>query len=212
MTEGRNTAASSSATEQARYNAAWATGKYKPMIGLAYVQCLYRTYYFEGYKTLLDVGCGTGAAVKYHRVVGGINAIGMDFAAEAVPTWKKMGVDHFCVVASAEDIPFADGTFDMVTCTDMLEHIPEKSVRQVLGEMYRVGRRDFWFTVALKPATHKMPHDGSEPHVCLKPPEWWLEEMVRIGYRFHSMPFANHTLVVEARKREAEPRRYKPLQ
>jgi ubiquinone/menaquinone biosynthesis C-methylase UbiE len=137
----------------------------------------------------------------------------MDFAEEAVPTWKEMGTDDCCLVASAEDIPFGNGTFDMVTCTDMLEHVPERSVRQVLSEMYRVGRRDFWFTVAMRPAKFKMPHDGSEPHVCLKPPEWWLEEMVRIGYRFHSVPFtANHTLIVEARKREAEPRRYKPLQ
>lgn len=183
------------------------------MNALTSVRCLYMTHYFSGYRTLLDVGCGTGAAVKYHRVIGGINAVGMDFAAGAVPTWKKMQVNHCCVVASAEDIPFADGMFDMVTCTDMLEHVPERNVRQVLGEMYRVGRRDFWFTVSLRTAKHKMPTDGSEPHVCIKPPEWWLEEMVRIGYRFHSVPFtAYNTLIVEARRREAESRRHKPLQ
>lgn len=198
-------------SEVERYNEAWKTGEYDPMIGLLYVRCLYRMYFFQGYKTLLDVGCGTGAAVRYHREIGGIEAYGIDFAGNASSAWGRMGAEKWCRVASAEDIPFKDDTFDMVTCTDVLEHVPEDNVNKVLSEIYRVGKGEYLFTIALNPATIKMP-DGTEPHITLKPPEWWLEKMVGIGYRFRQMPFANHTLCVYARKNEDQSRHYKPLQ
>ena len=188
-------------TEAERYDKAWETGGYVPYIGLAYTQCLYRTRFFEGYKKILDVGCGAGLSVRYHREVGGIEAYGIDFAKSATDTWKKCEVDKYCSVASAEQIPFKDNEFDMVTCTEMLEHIPEESVKQVFSEMLRVGSKSFFFTVALSPAVHKMPHDGSEPHICLKPDVWWVEAMGRLGYIFTALPHvARWVLFIQARK------------
>lgn len=181
--------------EADRYDEAWKTGKYKPLNGLINVQCLYRTYFFRGYKNLLDVGCGTGVAVRYHREVGGIEAFGIDFAKSAIPTWHELGAEKWCSVASAEDIPYKDNQFDMVTCTDMLEHVPEEHVPRVLREMYRVGRGDFLFMICLVPALIKMPTDGSEPHVCLKSPEWWVDRMGEIGYRFESYPTCNKMML-----------------
>jgi ubiquinone/menaquinone biosynthesis C-methylase UbiE len=191
-------------TEAERYNKAWSTGEYLPMVGLGYVRCLYRTHFFDGYRNLLDVGCGTGAAIAYHRKIGLLEAWGMDFAEPATDIWKKFGVNNWCMVASAEDIPYRDESFDMVSCTDMMEHIPESNVKRVLEEIYRVGSNDFLFSVALLPAKHKMPQDDSEPHICLKPPEWWLEQMIETGYRFRLMPHTGgNTLFVSARKKNA---------
>jgi len=187
-------------TEANRYDDAWATGDYNPMVGMYYVRCLYRDDYFAKCKNLLDVGCGTGAAVRYHREIGGIEAYGIDFAQQAIDTWKQFLVDKFCFVGAAEDIPFKDNAFDFVTCTDMLEHIPEENVPRVLKEMFRVGRDRFFFAVSLAPANVKMPHDGSEPHVCLKEPEWWVEQIGRVGYRYPVSPYVTNLLVIKARK------------
>lgn len=205
-------------TEQKRYSEAWETGTYIPMIGLSYIRLLYKEGYFDGFKTLLDVGCGTGMAVRYHREIGGINAYGIDFAKPAMGMWKEICADNYCSVASAEAIPFRDETFDMVTCTDVMEHIPEENVSQALKEIYRVGKNRFFMTIALNPAEKKMP-DGSEPHICLKKPEWWIEKMGRIGYRFWREPYVTNILVINARKgsnlvlpNASEYRRYKPLQ
>jgi SAM-dependent methyltransferase len=198
--------------EVERYNQAWETGDYDPMIGLLYTRCLYRTFFFDDYNTILDVGCGTGAAVRYHREIGEKEAYGIDFAEPATKFWDKLQVKDWCTVASAEDIPYKDNTFDMVTCTDVLEHIPESSVVKVLQEMLRVGK-NFFFTVALVPAKHKMPHDGSEPHICLKPAVWWIKTMGEAGYRFPTTPYvARFTLMVRARKVENQHRRDKSLQ
>lgn len=196
-------------TEAERYDEAWATGEYNPLIGLTYVRCLYRTYFFRGYKTLLDVGCGMGVAVKYHREVGDIEAYGIDFAKSAAEAWKIMGSDKWCSVASAEDIPFPDNSFDMVTCTDMMEHVPRENVKRVLDEMYRVGRQDFYFIIALCEALHKMPQDGTEPHICIEHPQWWTDQIQKAGYRFNTDPYATiksgkfANLIVDASKRYA---------
>jgi ubiquinone/menaquinone biosynthesis C-methylase UbiE len=199
--------------ENQRYNEAWATGDYRPMNGLAHVQCLYRTYFFAEYRTLLDVGCGMGVAVRYHRDIGGIKAYGIDFAKPAIEAWHEMGVKDWCLVASAESIPFHDNEFDMVTCMDMMEHVPEANVDQVLREIYRVSKNDFLFMICLVPSQHKMPHDGSEPHICLKTAEWWVEKMGRIGYRYRLNPTSNGRMLhCLARKDENKHRRYKSLQ
>jgi SAM-dependent methyltransferase len=200
MTEGRSSAENIGATECARYNAAWATGNYIPLVGIFYTRALTRQGYFGGCRNLLDVGCGSGVSVRYHREISGIEAYGIDFASPAVETWKKCGVDKFCSVASAEDIPFKDDTFDMVTCTDVLEHVPEENVPRVFAEMFRVGRNRFFFTVALEPAQEKMPHDGTEPHICLKPPEWWVEQAGKAGFRYPEPPYVTNILVMKARK------------
>jgi SAM-dependent methyltransferase len=205
--------------EAARYNAAWATGQYKPLVGLFYTSTLYKQGYFNGYKRLLDVGCGTGAAVRYHREIGGLEAYGFDFAQPAMDVWRNHEVDRYCVVGSAEDIPFRSDSFDIVTCTDVFEHIPEENVPAVLREMYRVGNNHFFFAIALKAAYEKMPHDGSEPHICVKTPEWWVGQMGRAGFRFRRDPYVTNVLIVDARKGSGlivpnanQYRRYKPLQ
>jgi len=86
-----------------------------------------------------------------------------------------------------------------------MEHIPEENVDHALKEMFRVGRNDFFFSICLIPAKHKMPHDGSEPHVCLKPAEWWIEKMGRIGYRYTAWPhsYFQYEVFLQARKPNA---------
>lgn len=66
------------------------------------------------------------------------------------------GVD---VIASAEHVPFEDGTFDWVLCTEVLEHCPRPEA--VLREIHRVlkpGGTCFLTTPFLRPL-HEMPHD-----------------------------------------------------
>jgi ubiquinone/menaquinone biosynthesis C-methylase UbiE len=43
-----------------------------------------------------------------------------------------------CAAADAEALPFADGSFDLVTCRIALHHVPE--VRKAMGEIARVTR------------------------------------------------------------------------
>lgn len=210
--EGHSIAETSGVKEKDRYNEAWATGEYLPLIGLQYTRCLYLCFFFRDYEKILDVGCGTGAAVVYHRVIGEKEAYGIDFAEPAQKVWKQCNADKWCQIADAKNIPYKDNTFDIVTCTDMLEHVPEEDTDRVLSEILRVTKKDIMLSVSLIPAKYKMPQDGSEPHICLKEPYWWVEKMGKMGYRFHMIPYFNHTLMIYAKKDENQYRRYKSLQ
>src|SRR5437868_4070550 len=68
---------------------------------------------------ILDVGCGTGANMKGFSRLGA--AIGIDSSMEALQFCQTRGIGS--VARSAvENLPFGQGTFDVVTALDILEH------------------------------------------------------------------------------------------
>ena len=93
---------------------------------------------------MLDVGCGPGrlAMVFAERVgpAGSVN--GIDPAAEmikrAASRARKRGLPATFQVAFAQDLPFADGTFDAVACTLALHHVAEDDQLTAVQEMSRV--------------------------------------------------------------------------
>jgi SAM-dependent methyltransferase len=82
---------------------------------------------------VLDAGCGTGGTTAWLRRFGTVT--GVDVAAEAVPFWRQRGLRHMAR-GSVMALPFADASFDLVTCFDVLYH------RQVRDE--GVALREFW--------------------------------------------------------------------
>ncbi|MDX6726540.1 MAG: hypothetical protein QOK49_1345 [Baekduia sp.] len=84
---------------------------------------------------LLDAGCGSGRTLddlaRYGRVSG------VDLSPEAVAAARRRGHDDVRV-ARVEELPFADATFDVVTCLDVVEHTPDD--RATLAELRRVTR------------------------------------------------------------------------
>jgi SAM-dependent methyltransferase len=69
------------------------------------------------------------------------------------------GATRADIIASADSLPVPDGSFDLVICTQVLEHVPEPSA--VLAEAIRVlapGAR-LALTVPLLWELHEVPHD-----------------------------------------------------
>lgn len=95
-------------------------------------------------ERVLDVGCGTGTlAIAAKQHVGANGAVtGVDPAAEMVEraTLKanRAGVDVAFRTAAAEELPFANGTFDVVLSSLMLHHLPYETRRAGVQEMRRV--------------------------------------------------------------------------
>lgn len=90
---------------------------------------------------MLDVGCGTGrllqaAAQRYSPLVGVDPCLQMLDAARARDTSAGAGHSPSFVCAMAEGMPFAAGTFDVVTSTMSLRHWD--NLAQGLGELARV--------------------------------------------------------------------------
>ncbi|MFD2571094.1 bifunctional 2-polyprenyl-6-hydroxyphenol methylase/3-demethylubiquinol 3-O-methyltransferase UbiG [Spirosoma soli] len=90
-------------------------------------------------KTLLDVGCGGGILAEEFSEQG-LLVTGIDPSTSAIDTAQRHAdrqqLHITYQLGSGEQLPFADATFDYVSCCDVLEHV--RDVDAVLSEISRV--------------------------------------------------------------------------
>jgi 2-polyprenyl-3-methyl-5-hydroxy-6-metoxy-1,4-benzoquinol methylase len=99
-------------------------------------------------QSLLDVGCGEGVLVeKWARRLGDRRVVGIDLDDPALHAeWaarREPNLEYR--VMKAENLPFADGEFDVATAIEVLEHVPDPE--HTLAEMARVAAR--WLIVSV---------------------------------------------------------------
>jgi ubiquinone/menaquinone biosynthesis C-methylase UbiE len=95
-------------------------------------------------ERVLDVCCGTGtlALVAKERVGSKGTVHGIDASKEMIAYAKTKAARRQSPVvfdvATAQSLPFPDATFDVVTCSLALHHLPEEMRAGAIGEMQRV--------------------------------------------------------------------------
>jgi ubiquinone/menaquinone biosynthesis C-methylase UbiE len=95
-------------------------------------------------ENVLDVGCGTGAVTIPAKIRVGKNggAAGIDPAPEMIAAARqkasRSGLEIDFRVGVIESLPFPDGTFDVVTSSLMMHHLPEHVQVSGLAEIRRV--------------------------------------------------------------------------
>src|SRR3954449_934214 len=85
--------------------------------------------------SLLDAGCGSGADLEMLSEFGAVS--GIDLSEQAAAHARERGVGEVRV-GPIEELPWAEASFDLVTCLDVLEHIRDD--RGALRELRRVTR------------------------------------------------------------------------
>src|SRR6476469_10037727 len=70
---------------------------------------------------ILDVGCGTGANVEMLSQYG--DAEGVDVSDDALEFCKRKGLK--VQKGLAETLPYEEGTFDLTTALDVVEHLDD---------------------------------------------------------------------------------------
>jgi SAM-dependent methyltransferase len=131
---------------------------------------------------VLDVGCG---ALGLRALEPQLDITGVDLA----PRPDYPG--PFVQGDAAEELPFADGAFDLVYCSSVIEHVPPARRAAFAGEVRRVGRG--WFVQtpawsfplephALLPFAHWLPPRLRRPYWRLGAAGAWEEiELLRRG-------------------------------
>jgi 2-polyprenyl-3-methyl-5-hydroxy-6-metoxy-1,4-benzoquinol methylase len=98
--------------------------------------------------SILDVGCGEGVLVQqWARRLGDRRVVGIDLEDPSIQAeWAKRQAPNLEYrVMKAENLPFADGEFDMASAIEVLEHVPDPE--HTVAEMARVAAR--WLLVSV---------------------------------------------------------------
>jgi len=103
-------------------------------------------------QSLLDVGCGE--AVLTHRWaqrLGDRRVVGIDLDDPLLHAeWERRRAPNLTYrVMKAENLPFADGEFDVATAIEVLEHVPDAA--HTVAEMARVAGGHLLVSVPREP-------------------------------------------------------------
>lgn len=100
-------------------------------------------YFLDGLspRQILDIGChgGTFTEVVAQKFPTSL-VFGLDVSVAAIDYGKKVRPGINFRVGTADNLPFPDGAFDLVTCFDTFEHLPDP--KKALSEMRRVLTQD----------------------------------------------------------------------
>jgi ubiquinone/menaquinone biosynthesis C-methylase UbiE len=92
-------------------------------------------------KKVLDVGTGTGGWIAALARYPLKEAVGVDFSEKMVLQARKKHPElHFEVADGKALKPFADNSFDIVTCSFVMHGMKRDLRQSVLREMFRVAR------------------------------------------------------------------------
>lgn len=141
-------------------------------------------------RRILDVGCGTGTMLGYLSRYG--RAQGIDADEQAVRFCMERGVRDVQQV-TVSTLPFADGTFDLVTILDVLEHIDDDA--GTLRELHRVLRPGGLLLVSV-PAYRFLwgPQDEISNHKRRYLARELRTRLVEAGFRVRKLSYFNTIL------------------
>lgn len=130
------------------------SGEFKPLHLLNPVRLSYISDEVEGLfgKHIIDVGCGGGILSESMAKRGAI-VTGLDMADESLNVARlhalETGSDITYVQATAEEYAAShQAQFDIVTCMEMLEHVPDpQSVIQACADLAKPGATLFFSTL-----------------------------------------------------------------
>tara|TARA_R100000808_G_C2081311_1_gene105018 strand:+ start:53 stop:598 length:546 start_codon:yes stop_codon:yes gene_type:complete len=113
---------------------------------------------FDELNSVIDFGCGKGTLLKALNDSNlSVNVDGYD---PAIPEYK--------------DLP--DKKYDMLICTDVLEHVYEDELRGVYNQFDILDPSVMYLVVCTREAYSILP-DGTNAHKTIKDICWWIKEL-----------------------------------
>ncbi|MDA7602381.1 class I SAM-dependent methyltransferase [Gammaproteobacteria bacterium] len=97
--------------------------------------------------SILDVGCAKGFMIfDFYRMIEGLKVSGIDISKYAIENSVKE-VQEFVQVASADNLPYADNSFDYAISITTVHNLERDGVIKALRELERVSSKGSFITV-----------------------------------------------------------------
>jgi SAM-dependent methyltransferase len=132
-------------------------GRLSPYWGEHAARYLFALPFVEN-MLVLDIACGTGYGISMLRSKAKyVTGVDIDPAA-AIEAKAECGENGAVLLGNGLGLPFDDGTFDVVTSFETLEHLKER--RSFLEELGRVLKNDGVLILSTPNAIYSQPTDG----------------------------------------------------
>jgi 2-polyprenyl-3-methyl-5-hydroxy-6-metoxy-1,4-benzoquinol methylase len=166
--------------------------------------------YMAQQKALHDKGNYGIVGEKYARMISGL--------------WVQLGeprvLDYGCGQAtlsqSLAQVPFdlydpcieqyskePEGTYDLITCTDVLEHIEPDCLTEVLQHISALSTKMVFFQIATGPAAKTL-EDGRNAHLIQERVAWWINMLDGVSFDIQQVTKTGHGFVCVCVKQGVE--------
>jgi SAM-dependent methyltransferase len=164
-----------------------------------------QTLWKLSFDSLLDAGGGEGYKAQLVRKFWGTPTVVSDLSEEACRRTHEL-YDLPAETADLHELPFADGAFDVVICSESLEHVTD--FKRAVDDLLRIARHALIITV---PHEHgggdqKAEHHGHINAFCRKTFSYLKEQ----GGKVVAWRLLSPLLTVPASLADASPRLHNP--
>jgi 2-polyprenyl-3-methyl-5-hydroxy-6-metoxy-1,4-benzoquinol methylase len=99
-------------------------------------------------REVLDAGCGSGYGTEILAAAGAQRVVGIDVSDDAIEHARSSFAAASTEFRQADlhQLPFEDGSFDLVVCFEVIEHVDEQ--QQAISELRRVLRSEGFLAIS----------------------------------------------------------------
>jgi pseudaminic acid biosynthesis-associated methylase len=109
---------------------------------------------------ILEIGCNVGNQLLLLRRMGYRNLYGIEIQHHALQQARAGLADVHLVEASAFEIPYANGYFDLVFTSGVLIHIAPGDLSRAVAEIHRCTRKYIWGLEYYSPQPREVEYRG----------------------------------------------------
>lgn len=103
------------------------------------IQALLENTNLSSDSRILDLGCGTGNYVKAFKTYTSAEVYGVDPSQGMLDKAVAKAPDVTFAIGTASNIPFDEGSFDLIYMTDVIHHVP--NIDEMFEELFRIAKK-----------------------------------------------------------------------